>query len=191
MKRMTFYTGALVVAVFNPVVVFAASAGHHHVPSVADLLYPAINFVLFVGLLFFLLKERFPQGIKGRRARIVEAVEAAGAQMQAAHQEFEKAKHLLDQVDQEVAEMAARIEREAQGEAEALLRAATEQGAAISAQAERSAAAELKSAEERIRKMFAERVIEKASERLKLELNTDNDQGRRAAALEGLRGLLS
>src|SRR5206468_10610692 len=49
---------------------------HHPAPTPADLLWPALNFILFVGLLVYFLRAPIIEYFRARVARLREALQA-------------------------------------------------------------------------------------------------------------------
>ncbi len=178
----------LFVSLAAPSAALASAPGHEPALSDTFLFWP--NFLLFCGILFFLLRDPFRRYWADRREEIQNAVNAGAQEMQAAELRLQEARDTFARLDHEIAELRKSIQEEAGKESEVLRSEAKERAQRIASQAQDSIAGEQKALEVSLRKELAQHVIEQAESLLKNQSNEGNDRERRQAALGGLSGLL-
>lgn len=185
MKRILTLLSLLLLV---PSVLLASSPGH--APSVSDTFLFWPNFLLFCGVLFFLLKDPFRLHWEKRRSEIEDAVNAGANEMEAAKRRLDQARETFARLDHEITELRKAIQEEAGKESEHIRAEAHERAQRVGSQAKDSIAGEQKALEVALRKELAQHVIEEAEKLLIQQANEGNDRERRRAAMDGLSGLL-
>lgn len=179
----------LLLLICAPALAFAAGSGHGH-PSIMDTLKYWANFLLFVGVLTYLLKGVVTSGWAARRQTLLTAVEAGTRELEAAEARLAAAQEKVEGISSERARIEAEIAENGKQEAARVLEEATARAKRISAQALDSIEAERRSTEVALRRELAEVVIRRARERIINELDGQTDEALRTSALEGLSGLV-
>ncbi len=184
---------AAALVVINPAILMAEAAGHGagHAPHISHLTWYAINFVIYVGLLYWLLHKPYVSFWARRRAEIVEQVGRGERLLQEAQHKLRLARERLAQLDSSaLTEITKKIEHEGAVEAEQIIKSAKDDELRLRQQLEQNILAERLTAETRVRKELAELVLNKAQEKVKANYSADKDVSRRASAINGAGGLL-
>jgi len=141
----------------------ATGHGNSHGPSISDLIFPAINFLLFLLLLRWAVGGAIRDYLAQRREEIVATLQEASAAKEAAARAHAEAKAQLAQVDEEVQRLRDDLRRVAHAEREHRLEVATEVAGRIAGDArlvaeqeERAARSALR--EETVRAAVAETI---------------------------------
>ncbi len=166
----------------------ASHTAHHG--GIADTIPYWVNFLIYCFVLYFLLNKKLSKSWKDRAHAIEALVKKGEIEMEAAKKELAETELRIAKVSSEESALASQIERDSQKEADQIKREATDRAARVVAQAKELAEAERKATENAIKKELADLVIEKATARLQKELTSENDASRRAASLQGLKGLI-
>jgi len=168
----------------------APQAGHvaHH-PSFADLVPFWINFIIYAALLYFLLRKKVAQFLRTRSSEIEEQVNRGAREIEASQATLLVAEERLSGAAAEVAAIEARVQLDARNEATQIFTEAEEKAARIRSQAKELVQAEKSSTENGIKRELSELVLKKTTERIARELTSENDRGRRAAALSSINAL--
>lgn len=174
--------------IFSDANAFAAVGGHHH-PSPADLLWPAVNFVLYVALLFFLLKGKVVAGLQSRSDSVAAAINKASVEIEAAKAELAAVEARMVGLSGEIDRLSTEISVEGEKESTQLLDDAKQRAKRIVEQAHKSAEGEVKATQLAIRRELAELVVKRAEELLSREINADADKRLRTAAIQELGSL--
>jgi F0F1-type ATP synthase membrane subunit b/b' len=156
-----FLVGGLLIA--GSAVAIASGAGH--APSISDLTFPWINFILYVALLTYLLRTPIRQGWQARRNRVKADVEGAADRLQAAERELVSVEALVHGVPQEQVSIKAEVSKQAELEAEMIVAQAEERGARIKQQAKEMLAGEMRSAQSAFKSRLIERALGVARQR--------------------------
>lgn len=160
----SFWSGVVFVAFFSARDVMASSTaevGHHGgIPSVV--LWQAINFSLFVGLLFFLLRKAVKEHFLGRREGFLDAVSRAAAVKEKAEEEHKEIRQRLDRLHSEAEQNAQRAHSEAEGLKKEILREADVQAQHIKLEALRMVEIEQDKALSTVRSEIIRQSMEKA-----------------------------
>jgi F-type H+-transporting ATPase subunit b len=150
---------------------FPASAFAAQAESFWDLRWHWMNFVLYLVLLYFLVRKPIAQVWSSRISAIERDVTANKRNLEEANTRFEQVQSKLEQVDEEIRVFSEAIERESQKEAARVIDEAKAKAEKIIAQAKLSAIAEQKGLEAALRRELSEQVIEQAEARLKTGLS--------------------
>jgi len=154
---------ALGTAVFGVAAACAeGSEGEAHGGSIADLTYSWINFIIYVALLYVLLRKAIPAAWAARREKIRETVLASKEELEAAEREL----HTVEALTQNLAREQERAKREileqAELEALSIKAAAVERAERIKAQAKDLLVGEGRSAESQVRASLVAKAIDLA-----------------------------
>jgi len=185
--RIVVYSILLLTLV--PALSLAETGGTSHAPAVSDLAFPALNFVVYILLLYWLLKKPLSTALGSRRAGIHSAVLSAKTKLERSQRELREANVRISGLPSEIALLERRDAEESKREAQAIREAAVSKSQRIALQAKASAAAEEKSIEEGLKRELAVKVVELAASRLEREINEQADRALRERALQGISGL--
>ena len=140
-------------------------------PSITELVFPLINFLIFAFLVKRYGLPLIRQHLKQRREGLVEAVETAQRAKGEAEGYVRKYRELLNVLDQQCERIRAELRAEGERERERVIAEAEESAAKLKADADFLAEQEIKMAREQIRgemallaKAAAERVIQQQME---------------------------
>lgn len=158
-------------------------------PSVKDLLFPFINFALYLALMVKLLSGPLSNHLQLRRDNMESSIKRAAMQWDQAKRQLLDVQRRFSNLDNELNEISSRIESEGAKESAQVVADAEVQAKMIIQRAKHSASAEASALENEIRQELAQEVIRVASERLAKELNLESDLPLRQRALEGLSGV--
>ncbi|MCB0320077.1 MAG: ATP synthase F0 subunit B, partial [Bdellovibrionales bacterium] len=173
-----------------------ASSGAGHVPSFRDTFIYWPNFIVFLGVMYFLLRKPFVDYWQTRAETIADALNAGRRAREEAQFELSQAESRYARVDEEVKGLIARIATESDAEAAKIVTDAEARARKITERAEQSRIAERNSLEIRLREELAESVVSEAQRILKNELSSASGEGRekdkalRAGALTGVSNIL-
>lgn len=154
-----------------------AAHGEHHVPSITEVIFPALNFLIYA---FIIVKYGLPlvrSFLKTRREEVVSTIAQASAKMQAAEVLVSGYKAKLAGLDKEVQSMHASLRDEGDREKAKLLSEAQVLAAKIKEDARFLADQEVKMARQQVREEMANQAESRARELVQRNLSAA-DQGR-------------
>jgi len=160
--------GAIALLSLSPIsLAFAGGGEGGHHGSILDLGWFWLNFIIYVALLFVLLKKPVKAGWTSRRERISDEVTSATSEMEEAERELAAVEALTKNLAAE--QQRARGEILSQGELEAqmIARAATEKATRTKSQVKEMLEGETRSAEAQFRASLIARAVELSKERFK------------------------
>lgn len=172
-----------------PEVTFAGGGGEGHKGSIADLMWPWINFSLYVILLFVLLKGVVSKGWLSRAERIEADATRGEKALETAATELAAAKERMARLPTEKASLVKGLNAEANAEAKKMISDAELRAQEIERQAAARIAAEQLAATQAIRRSVAERVIASTEERVRSGISLDADQRLRNATAQSMSEL--
>lgn len=181
---------SLLFSVVLPAVASAAGGAHHGEPTFWDTKYYWVNFLLYVGLLYVLLKKPVSAGWNGRTATIAEAVNRGKLQLEKAEADLREARSRLASVDAEIAKIKSDIRRDTDLEGKQIIEDSRARAVRIVHQGKASAEAEKKALDLQLRRELAEAVLERAEAQIRRDVTAESDRGLRKAALSGMHGLV-
>ena len=167
-----------------------AGGGAGYVPSIADTFKYWVNFLLFMGVMVFILRKPFGAFWVSRAEAIHSAVNAGKEAARLAEERLESAKARTANVAQEIAALQARIATESEDESKRLLTEARQRAEAIQARAREAVQAERVNLEARIREEIANQIVERAEQLARERLDAATDRRLRDATLSGVGGLI-
>jgi len=153
----------------------AGGAGHH--PSIADLIWPLGNFLIY---LFIIVKFALPlvrDFLRSRRQEVVETVQSASAKKQAAEALVSEYKGKIAGLDKEIQTLENTLRDEGQREKTKLVDEANAMATKIKDDARFLADQEVKMARQKVREEMANRAEASARELVQRNLSAA-DQGR-------------
>ena len=177
--------------VFVPLLAFGSESGHHEKGSFWDIRYYWVNFLIYVGGLYFILRNTVKSGWESRGSSIEAAVNKGKYDLQIAEADLREAQAKLASVDREIQTIREEIRRSTKLECDEIVADANARAARILAQGKASATAEQKALENELRRELADLVLQRATERIQREINSETDAPLRSAALSSLQGLIN
>ncbi len=158
---------------------WAAAGGEHHTPTIDEVIFPAINFILYAGLLYFFALPAVRSFLRSRREEVVATMEQASSKKRQAEALVGEYRTKLAGVDQEVRSIHRSFQVEAETERNRLLGEAQALAAKIREDARFLAAQETKAAQQMVREEMAVRAEAAARELVQKHISAE-DQGRLA-----------
>lgn len=168
---------------------FAASA--HHTSSVLDLLYPGINFTLYCGIMYFLLRKPLAKGLQTRSEGVAQAIAQAKNRYDQARSALSKAQSKISNITAEAKSIQDQIASDAMRESEALRKAYDEQLQKTKRQYEETIKREELTLTQELKVELANLVLKLAAEKLSNNLDLNSDKQLRERALLGLNMMKS
>lgn len=169
---MSFYqkmhTRLLLLALVSLVIASRAfaegGAGEHH-GSIADLSKFWVNFILYIGLLTYLLRKPLVQGWASRRQRIAREVEAATSEMAAAERELAAVEALNKNISHEQQRVRGEILQQGELEASSIMQGAKEKASRVTSQVAELLEGESRSAQATFRAALVSKAVDLAKAR--------------------------
>ena len=134
---------------------WAAGGGAHHTPTIDEVIFPAINFIIYAAVLYFFALPAVRGFLRSRREDVVATMAQASAKKQQAEALVGEYRAKLAGVDQEIGAIQASFRREAETEQDKLLTEARNLAAKIRDDAHFLADQETKAARQMIREEMA------------------------------------
>jgi F-type H+-transporting ATPase subunit b len=155
-----------------------ASSGHQggHVPSITDLIFPTINFLLFVYLLRRVGGGAIRDTLVTRRDEIVSALRAAAKAKEDAASAYEEARLQLAGLPREATKLREEIRESAEVERGRRLKAATEVVARISSDARQVADQEVRAARLALREETVRAAVEQTLALLRRQIKSGDQE---------------
>lgn len=166
-----------------------ASSGEGH--GYGYLFWYWINFLIYVLIMYFILRGMVAKGWVARRERIRDDLEAGKRSLAAAMLRYDAANDRLHAAEQEVVDLAKNIAQDADLECAKILADAKAKAEKIKLEASQNLALEGKSQKQLMQKEIGERVLERAQEILKSTITKDTDVALREGALSGVKNLVA
>jgi len=193
-RRMAV-TVLLVVLIFPALLMAAGHVGlEHELPSFKQflkLLLPYwVNFLIYVGALYFLLRKPARRAWQGRRAAIQKHVAEAAGLLMAAERNLAAIEAKVSELPEALKSLRCEIERETEAEVAAILAEAQQRAEGIVRQAEESGLAERKFAERIARGEIVGLAMERARAKLQDEVTPQLDRSLRLAACQAVGELV-
>jgi F0F1-type ATP synthase membrane subunit b/b' len=141
-----------------------ASAGHGE-PSISDLTFYWINFLLYVGIMTYILRKPLAKGWAARAARIKQSVMQSSDDVEAAERELNAIEALTKTLPQEEERVRNQIIEQANAEAADIVRQAEQRAVRIREQAKELLKGETRSAQASFRQALVARAVQIAKEK--------------------------
>lgn len=158
-------------------IAWAAGDGEAHATSVVDLIFPAINFLIFAYLAKRYAIPPLKEHLKKRREGLINSVAEANQAKVQADKILQRYKSLVQNLNEESAQIRAGLKAEGERETARMLAEAEEFAAKLKTDADFVAEQEVKMARQQIRGELAN-LAEQAAERAITGQLTDADQDR-------------
>lgn len=161
-----------------------AHGGHH--AGIESLVWPTINFAIYLALMSYLYKRFAGPALKARAVTFDEQFRRAERALEDAERELRGAQNRADQIEEEQAAIEARFGAEAQSLSRDIADAARRSIAQIEADVQRRIDSEKARAFEQLRHEAVARAARLAREKLRSGLSADDDYRLRHETLRGL-----
>ena len=155
---------AVVLAVVNSSSL-AWGFSEEHEPSIADLTYSWINFLMYVALLTYLLRAPIKKGWSARVGAIKDRIEGASAQLEIAERELNAAEALVQGVAQEKTRIKTEVSTQASREADLIVEQANERAERLKQQAAEMLEGEMRSAQSAFKADLVARAVSVANQK--------------------------
>lgn len=136
----------------------------------------AFNLLLFLVVMFLILRKPITEALNTRRASIKEELKRARAEKEAAEAKLRLVEERLACLDQEIQEIKAEAEKEAEAEYARLMRQAELEAEQLKAAAQREIEGAMKVARMQLREFVAEKSVELASQMLAKDIHPRDDE---------------
>lgn len=161
---------ALIILIVTSSMVYASGESHEgsgHGGQLLDFVWRVINFVILVGLLYWLLKDRIKDFFSGRRTDIKLSLEEAMAAKEEAENRFKEYSAKLDKATEEISEISEMIRAQGLAEKEKIIENAKVTAERMKDDAQSRIEQETKKAKSQLRAEAVELSIQMAEEILK------------------------
>ena len=168
-----------ILGIFTIAQAWAAGGAEHHAPSISEVIFPALNFLIYA---FIIIKFALPpirSFLKNRRDEVVATIARASAKKSAAQALVDEYKGKLAALDQQVLSLQATLRDEGERDKAKLVGEANVMAAKIKADASILADQEVKMARQKIREDMA--IQAEATARALLQRNLSADDQNRLA----------
>lgn len=155
---------------------FAAEAVHHPAFDWKREGMKILNFLIVVGILWWLLKDRLPAFLDERRSSVRKAIEEAKAAKAEAETKRAEYEAKIAQAEQDVAQIEAEGTRRAEAMKSDLARAAEEASKRVAAEAEGRMASELQKARAELQREASLLALELSEELIKERLGEEDQR---------------
>lgn len=165
--------------IFTTAQAWAAGEAGHHAPSITDVIFPALNFLIYA---FIIVKFALPavrSFLKSRREEVIATISQASAKKAAAQGLVDEYRNKLASLDQQVQSLQATLRDEGDRDKAKLLGDANAMAAKIKDDARILADQEIKMARQKIREEMA--IQAEATARALLQRNLSADDQNRLA----------
>jgi F-type H+-transporting ATPase subunit b len=166
-----------------------ASSGHGE-PSIGDLTFYWINFVLYIGLMTYILRKPLAKGWAGRVARIKQTVTQSGEDVDAAERELNAIEALIKVLPLEQDKIKQQLVEQANAEADDVIKQAQQRATRIKDQARELLKGETRSAQVSFKQSLVSRALQLAKERFASGDFAGRDSAYQAAAVTRAKSLV-
>jgi F-type H+-transporting ATPase subunit b len=151
----------------GPTLVYAAAeaehgAAAHHAPSIGDLTFPLINFLIYVGILWYFALPPVREFLRTRRQQVVDQVQAASAKKQAAEALVREYNGKIAGLDREIQVLDTSMREEGQREKAKIIAEAGALAAKLKDDARFVGEQEVKMARQKLREEMADKAQDQA-----------------------------
>jgi len=167
------------------VVILASTAGaseeaHHdaaaHASGLSDLLFPTINFAIFMALIWRFAVPAIRSWVRERHDAVVRALAEAAAAKAAAERLRQEWQQRIAELDKTVTELRAQAQRDAERERDRILADAYKTAQSIQRDAERAAANEVRRVRQELRGELVQKALQLAEERTRAHWTAQDQQ---------------
>ena len=175
MKRITIFWITFVVALMSAGMVWAAGEPGD-MAKWKDFMWRVINFIIFVGILYWAAGKRIGQLLTSRREKIRDDLIDLDQRRVDADKKLMEVEAQIKDLDAQRERVLADFQKQGEALKQAIIAQAHEKAAQIKVQAESAAAQEYKLATERLREELAEMVIEAAEKMIQSQLTKEGHE---------------
>ncbi|MDP9128842.1 MAG: hypothetical protein M3N35_00485, partial [Candidatus Binatota bacterium] len=168
-----------ILGIFTVAQAWAAGGAEHHTPSITEVIFPALNFLIYAVIIVKFALPPVRSFLKSRRDEVVATIAQASAKKAAAQSLVDEYKAKLAALDQQVRSLQATLRDEGERDKAKLLGEANTMAAKIKADASILADQEVKMARQKIREDMA--IQAEATARALLQRNLSADDQNRLA----------
>ena len=168
-----------ILGIFTIAQAWAAGGAEHHAPSITDVIFPALNFLIYAYIIVKFALPPVRSFLKNRRDEVVATMAQASAKKAAAQALVDEYKTKLAGLDQQVRSLQATLRDEGERDKAKLVDEANAMAAKIKADASILADQEVKMARQKIREDMA--IQAEATARALLQRNLSADDQNRLA----------
>jgi F-type H+-transporting ATPase subunit b len=143
--------------------------------AINPLIPRTVNLLIFLAVLFFILRKPLTKAMQERREGIKEELKRAKAEKEEAEKRLREIETRLSRLDEEVAQIKATAEQEAKAEYERLLKQADEDAQRIKMMAEREIEGASKAAHMQLKEFAAAKSVELAENIIRKEIRPEDD----------------
>jgi F-type H+-transporting ATPase subunit b len=153
----------------------AAHGGGETTKRLLDLLYRSINFIIFFGVLFFLLRKPLKKALADRRDSIQKELQDLEAKKDEANKEYQALEKRISNIKEEREAILAEYKAEAEKEKQKIIDKAQKTASRIIDQSQITIQQEMQKANQALRQEMSEMAVRMAEDLLKKNI-TENDQ---------------
>lgn len=179
---------AALVALLPDLALAAGGAGHGE--GLGSLKWYWVNYIVFNGILFYILRPKAIAAWQARHARLAGEVRARAEELTQADSMLREAGQRLARVSEDTRLLATEIQRDTEHEVSQTIAEARRHADRIAHQAADLVKAERLAAQNSLKKEVADLVIGKAAERLRATLTVDSDRSLREQTVNAVRQLM-
>ena len=153
----------------------AAAHGGETPERIWELIYRSINFIIFFGVLFFLLRKPLKQVLADRKDSIQKELQDLEAKKEEANREFQALEKRISNIKEEREAILAEYKAEAEKEKQKIIANAQKTASRIIDQSQLTIQQEMQKANQALRQEMSDMAVRMAEDLLKKNI-TDNDQ---------------
>jgi F0F1-type ATP synthase membrane subunit b/b' len=167
----------IVLTVIVPSLVFASSgnADHHEPASLSTLLWPSINFVIFLFLMSNFYKKLARPVLRDYRIELESSAVRHQSEHSVLNAEFEQIKERLSEISEEKKDIVSELEKDGRDLSAVILSTANQQAERLTNQAKRRFSLEAQKIGGEARNALVGRVIDKVSDQLSGSFTAEDD----------------
>lgn len=175
MKRITICSILVLVVLMSAGLAWAAAEAGD-MAKWKDFMWRVINFILFVGILYWAAGKRIGQILSSRREKIRDELVDLDQRRTEADRRLREVESQIKNLDAQREKVLADFQNQGEVLRQSIITQAQEKAAQIKAQAETAAAQEYKLATDRLRDELAEMVIEAAEKMIQSQLTKEGHE---------------
>ncbi len=175
-----------------------AASGHHSaepLPPFSDFIISKktywINFLVYFGIVAFLLAKALPKGWKSRRAAYVQALDSGKQKLVASEQKLSEARALYESMPQKISSIKTSLEAEVEAECKRIAEEASEKSKQISSSAAENLEAERRLNDQKFKKELIDLAINKAHAKARQSANSEVESRLRGKVVEKVNSLVN
>lgn len=179
-----------IIFILIPSVALAAGGGHHE-PHISHLKWYWFNFLVYCGILFFLLRKPVAAYWETRWKGLENQINKGERALAQAEQELQVAREKISTLQASISKLKEQVQSETEFEIAAVQEDTQAQVERINKQLAMSMESEQQASMIALQEELAAKVIKQAEEELRNHFNSDNDKDYRGAALASLEAVVA